>query len=763
MAQSLNILFIFTSTIISFTLSSSSDDYRAYIVHMDKSMIPSPFSNHHNWYTSLLSSLSDEVPSMHLYTYNHVMDGFSAVLTKSQMAQLENMSGHLATFEDKLGQLHTTHTPKFLGLNKDVGLWPVSSFGEDMIIGMFDTGIWPESKSFHDEGMSEVPSRWRGACETKGFCNKKLIGARSFSQGMKHLNENISTTNDYNSPRDYRGHGTHTSSTAAGTHVPFASYFGYANGTATGIAPKARLAMYKVLFFNNSYEAAASDTLAGMDQAIEDGVDLMSLSLGFGDDTPFYNNPIAIGAFASMQKGIFVSCSAGNSGPLAYTVHNGAPWITTVGAGTIDRHFAAYVTPGDRSYGTMIGKSVFPKNMLVENVGVYYGYGNKSKENCEVNSLSPKDVKGKYIFCEFDDDIFIRLYELATIRVAGVIFSTDLDKFLPPELFTFPLVILEPKIGKLLKRYIINTKNASISVKYGETLLGVKPAPQVADFSSRGPSRQSAWILKPDLLAPGVDILAAWAPNRETAQIEDDYLFSDFKLDSGTSMSCPHVVGIAALLKSTHPDWSPAAIRSAMMTTANILDNNKNIIVDLMTGVHATPLDYGSGHVNPNKAMDPGLVYDIQPHDYINYMCAMNYTQHEIKIISKKPEINCENASLDLNYPSFIVVLNNTKTIRCTFKRVLTNVGAPSCSYRAEVNTPPTGMSVVVKPSVIFFEGRYNVAKFEVIIDVDMSGARRADNEYVGNYGHLSWLEVNGTHVVRSPIISVIASHAKQL
>ncbi|XP_076924853.1 subtilisin-like protease SBT3 [Bidens hawaiensis] len=725
---------------------------------MDKSVKPSPFSDHHNWYTSLLSSLSDEVPATHLYTYNHVMDGFSAVLTKSQLKQLEQMPGHLATFEETLGQLHTTHTPKFLGLETHAGLWPVSDFGEDMIIGIFDTGIWPESESFHDEGMSGVPSRWRGACEAKSFCNKKLIGARSFSKGMKHRKENISTTDDYDSPRDFYGHGTHTSSTAAGSRVPFANYFGYANGTATGIAPKARLAMYKVLFSGNSYHAVATDTLAGMDQAIEDGVDLMSLSLAFLE-TPFYQNPIAIGAFAAMEKGIFVSCSAGNSGPHAYSIRNGAPWITTVGAGTVDRDFAAYVTPGDTNYGTLIGKSVFPKDLLVEKVHIYYGHGNRSKETCAYNSLDPKDVKGKYIFCEFDDEVSV--YELNATGAAGAIFSSDFGYFLQPDDFYLPFVVLEPKVGKLLKKYIINTKNAIISVKYGETLLGVKPAPQVAYFSSRGPSLRSPWILKPDLLAPGVDILAAWAPNRETAQIGDEYLFSDYKLDSGTSMASPHVVGVAALLKSTHRDWSPAAIRSAMMTTADILDNTENVIMDMITHKQGTPLDYGAGHVNPNKAMNPGLVYDIQPHDYINYLCALNYTQHKIQIISKKLETNCANATIDLNYPSFILVLNNTNTTRYEFGRVLTNVGTPSCSYRAEVYTPIIGMRVVVKPSMIFFEGRYSTSKFEVIVDVDINGSNPIEGRYFGNYGYLSWHEVNGSHVVRSPIVSAIAYAGK--
>ncbi|KAK9077178.1 hypothetical protein SSX86_005514 [Deinandra increscens subsp. villosa] len=759
MAQYTNLcfdFFIFTSIIISVAASSaSSDDYQAYIVVMDKSMMPSPFSNHHNWYTSILSSLSEEVPSKHLYTYNHVMDGFSAVLTKPQLNQLAKMPAHLATFEDKLGKRHTTHTPRFLGLKKHVGLWPVSGFGEDMIVGIFDTGVWPESESFHDKGMSEVPSRWRGTCEAENFCNKKLIGARSFSEGMKHRKEHINTTDDYDSPRDWDGHGTHTSSTAVGSRVQFADYFGYAKGTATGIAPKARLAMYKVIFLNNSDEAAASDTLAGMDQAIEDGVDLMSLSLAF-DETPFFQNPVAIGAFAAMEKGIFVSCSAGNAGPHAYTLTNGAPWITTVGAGTIDRDFVAYVTPGDQTYGTLIGKSFFPENLLVERVPIYYGYGNKSKEACDYNSLDPKEVQGKYIFCDG-----LSIDELEASGAAGAIFSSDSGNSLLPKDFNFPCVVLEPKVGDLLKEYVINTKNASISVKYVETLLGVKPAPQVAGFSSRGPDRRSPWILKPDLLAPGVNILAAWAPNRKSAPIRDDYLLSDYRLVSGTSMASPHVVGIATLLKSTHRYWSPAAIRSAMMTTADILDNNMSLIMDMAVSEQATPLDYGAGHVNPNKAMDPGLVYDIQPQDYINYLCALNYTRNEIRIISKKSEVNCENATLDLNYPSFILVLNNTNTTSYTFQRVLTNVGTSNSSYRAQVNTPPTGMNVTVKPELIFFEGKYSTAKFEVSVEVDISDAPPTYGGYFGNCGYLSWHEVNGTHVVRSPIVSAIASQGR--
>ena len=211
---------------------------------------------------------------------------------------------------------------------------------------------------------------------------------------MQQEKNYISKIDDYDSPRDYKGHGTHTSSTVAGSRVVGVDYFGYAKGTAIEIAPKARIAMYKVLFFDTSYTAAAIDVLAGMDQAIEDGVDVMSLSLSLGfSETPFDENPIAVGAFAALKKGIFVSCSAGNNGPHVYTILNGAPWITTVGAGTIDRDFAAHVTLGDGDL-TVTGKSAYPENLFVSGVPIYFGHGNRTKEICHFYSLDPEEVDG---------------------------------------------------------------------------------------------------------------------------------------------------------------------------------------------------------------------------------------------------------------------------------------------------------------------------------------------------------------------------------
>ncbi|OMO63217.1 hypothetical protein COLO4_32640 [Corchorus olitorius] len=736
---------------------------RTYIIHMDKSAMPAAFSSHHDWHTSTLSSLSspDGISPLHLYTYNHVMDGFSAVLSESHLDQLHELPGHLATYPETFGHLHTTHTPTFLGLKKHTGLWPAAGFGDDMIIGVIDTGIWPESESFDDKGMPPVPERWRGACESgtefnSSYCNRKLIGARFFSKGMQQAGINISTTDDYNSPRDFMGHGSHTSSTAAGSRVEGVDYFGYAKGTAIGIAPKARIAMYKAIFFNGTFTSAATDVLAGMDQAIEDGVDVMSLSLGF-HETSFDLNPIAVGAFAALKKGIFVSCSAGNSGPHAYTIDNGAPWITTVGAGTIDRDFAAHVTLG---YGdlTVTGKSAYPENLFVSELPLYFGHGNRTKELCYAYSLDPKEVAGKYIFCDFDpSNQNDPTYEMDRTGAEGVIFCSNYGLFYEPTQFNKPFVILNPTDGELIKNYIMKSKNVTVSIRFQTTLLGTKPAPQVASFSSRGPDIRSPWILKPDVLAPGVDILAAWVPNRGFAPIgEDDYLLTDYAIISGTSMSCPHTAGVATLLKAAHRDWSSAAIRSAMMTTAYVTDNTNGRIIDMTTGVAGTPLDFGAGHINPNKALDPGLVYDIGIQDYIDYLCGLNYTTTQIRTITGTSKFTCDNAKLDLNYPSFIVILNNTNTTSITFQRELTNVADGSSVYRAVVNAP-SGLKAVVQPATIIFAGKHSNARFQLTVDVDVGVASIPQSDYFGNYGFLSWYEVNGKHEVRSPIVSAFA------
>ncbi|KAK3420579.1 hypothetical protein EUGRSUZ_G01428 [Eucalyptus grandis] len=656
-------LFLLISTIV----SASAKNYRKpYIIYMDESALPTSFSRHHDWYTSLLSSLSsspDEIDPTHLYTYNHALNGFSAMLSQSQLKKLEQVPGHVASYPDTFGNAHTTYTPKFLGLNRQTGLWPRAEFGDGMIVGMKQHGL------------------------------------------------NISTTDDYDSPRDSFGHGTHTSSTAA-----------------TGMAPAARLAMYKVLFLTDTYDSAATDTLAGMDQAIADGVDILSLSLGF-DETSFDLNPIAVGAFAAMERGIFVACSAGNDGPRGYTMRNGAPWLTTVGAGTVSRDFAANIVLGNGTL-TVRGKSIFPEDLLISRVPLYFGRGNRSKEICNGYSLDPKDVAGKIVFCDFvSEDYEVNTHEITQAGAAGAIFSIGPGALRIPENFTIPFVAVVPEDGDRIKDYLLKSENPTVSIKFLITIFGTKPAPQVASFSSRGPY--------------------------QIAQIGESYLLGDYKLESGTSMSAPHVAGVAELLKSAHPDWSPAAIRSAMMTTAYILDNTNEPIIDMTTQASGTPLDFGAGHIDPEKASDPGLIYDIEPEDYVNFLCGMNYSANQIKIISGRSNFSCASATLDINYPSFMVILNKTNTTSVTFKRVLTNVADGPASYQATVTTP-SSMKATAKPSELWFTSKYDRAEFNLTVEISLEGSIPRRN-YIGNYGYISWKEINGTRVVRSPIVSAYA------
>ncbi|XBI92327.1 hypothetical protein VPH35_029417 [Triticum aestivum] len=745
-------------------------DRRPYIVQMDVSAMPTPFTTHEGWYTSVLSSLSgrdEEAAPEHLYTYAHAMHSFSAVLTPRQLAEIQGMEGHVTAFPETYARLHTTRTPEFLGLTGGGagagGVWPASKYGEDVIVGIVDTGVWPESESFSDAGMTTkaVPARWKGACEAgKAFkasmCNGKLIGARSFSKALKQRGLAIAP-DDYDSARDYYGHGSHTSSTAAGSAVKGASYFGYANGTATGIAPMARLAMYKAVFSGDTLESASSDVLAAMDRAIADGVDVMSLSLGF-PETSYDTNVIAIGAFAAMQKGIFVTCSAGNDGSDGYTIMNGAPWITTVGASTIDREFTATVTLGSGSGGKRIhGKSVYPEHTAIADADLYYGHGNKSKQKCDYSSLSRKEVSGKYVFCTTGESLREQMDEVQGAGGRGLIAASNMKEFLQPTDYVMPLVLVTPSDGAAIQKFVTATKAPKVSIRFVGTELGVKPAPAVAYFSSRGPTQMSPAILKPDIVAPGVDILAAWVPNKEIMDIGKQKLYAKYMLVSGTSMASPHVAGVVALLRSAHPDWSPAAIRSAMMTTAYVKDNANNVIVSMPNRSPGTPLDYGSGHVSPNQATDPGLVYDATADDYVNFLCGLRYSSRQIAAVTGRRNASCATgANLDLNYPSFMVILNHTTSATRTFKRVLTNVAGSAAKYSVSV-TAPAGMKVTVTPSALSFGGKGSKEGFSVTVQVNQVKRAGDDYSYIGNHGFLTWNEVGGKHAVRSPIVSAFA------
>ncbi|KAF7848918.1 hypothetical protein BT93_L1443 [Corymbia citriodora subsp. variegata] len=723
---------------------------KTYIVQMREQSIPVTFKTSRDWYSANLQSLTSGTADL-LYVYSDAFHGYATSLEPHQAEALRSSDAVLGVYEDVMYHLHTTRTPHFLKVEDEFGLWPGTgnhSTGADqpfpeVIIGLLDTGVWPESKSFDDSGYPEVPAQWKGQCVSgpdfaPSLCNKKLIGAYFFAKGyIEALGGNMT---EVQTPRDHEGHGTHTASTAAGSPVANASLFGHARGVAHGMAPHARVATYKVCWEQG---CVSSDVLAAMDQAIRDGVDMISMSLG-GRDGLYYKTVIAIGAFSAMEKGIFVSASAGNSGPFPETISNGAPWIMTVGASTLDRNFPAYALLGNKMRFT--GASLCGGSMGNELVGLVYNPGNRSSF-CLEASLDPSVVRGKVVLC---DGLGLRAEKSAVVRDAGgvgVIIVNTLEyrgEEVPATCHLIPTVHVGVKAGKLIKQYVETDPNPTAQVTMGAVEVNVRPAPVVGSFSSRGPYCPSWQILKPDVIAPGINILASWPDDVSPSGLPNDERRVQFNIITGTSMSCPHVSGVAALLKAAHPKWSISAIKSALMTTAYVHDNTWKPITNGADGTPSSPWALGAGHIDPRKALSPGLVYDLTADDYIAFVCSLNYTLRQVQSIVRQTNVTCSKKLSDpgqLNYPSFSVVFGpNKKVVRYT--REVTNVGEAKSVYRVAVEAPST-VAVGVRPRRLVFGMVGEKQRYSATFV-----ARNRTDAAQG--GSITWM--NWQHCVRSPV-----------
>ncbi|XP_060211079.1 subtilisin-like protease [Lycium barbarum] len=667
------------------------------------------------------------MPSRIIHSYHHVAVGFAAKLSAEEVKAMKKKDGFVSARVEKILALHTTHTPNFLGLYQNYGFWQESNYGEGMIIGVLDTGITPGHPSFSDDNMPPPPAKWKGKCEFTGnvTCNKKLIGARNFVGGSS------------DPPIDLDGHGTHTSSTAAGNFVDDANVFGNANGTAAGMAPLAHIAMYKVC----TEGCSDVDILAGLDAAIDDGVDVLSLSIG-GYSAPFYEDNIATGAFAAMQKGIFVSASAGNDGPLNSTLSNEAPWILTVGASTHDRKIIATAVLGNgQEYDgeSAFQPADFPHTLLPL---VYPGLSDQEAALCSSGSLNNTNVKGKVVVCDRGGGV-ARLEKSQTVKDAGgaamILVNLEIDgdgTFADPHVI--PATHVSYTDGKKIKVYINSTSTPSAGILFKGTRIGFKISPSVSSFSSRGPNLASPGIVKPDIVGPGVNILAAWPVSVENKTSTD----LTFNIISGTSMSCPHLSGIAALLKSAHRDWSPAAIKSAIMTTADQFNGQGKPILD-QRDLPADVFAIGAGHVNPSKASDPGLIYDIKVENYIQYLCGLGYKEKDIGLLVQhtvKCSLQSSISEAELNYPSFSIILGPETQ---NYTRTVTNVGDASSTYAAYI-TQIQGVDIVVEPATLVF----TQVNQQVTYSVSFTQTDEITDRFV--QGAISW--ISNKYVVRSPI-----------
>ncbi|XP_010464171.1 PREDICTED: subtilisin-like protease SBT1.7 [Camelina sativa] len=731
-------------------VSSSSSEHGTYIVHMAQSQMPSSFDLHSNWYDSSLRSISDSAEL--LYTYENAIHGFATRLTQDEADSLMAQPGVLSVLPEHRYELHTTRTPLFLGLDDhNADLFPQTGASTDVVVGVLDTGVWPESKSYSDEGFGPVPSTWKGGCETgtnftASHCNRKLIGARFFARGYESTMGPIDESKESRSPRDDDGHGTHTSSTAAGSVVEGASLLGYASGTARGMAPHARVAVYKVCWLGGCF---SSDILAAIDKAIADNVNVLSMSLG-GGTSEYYRDGVAIGAFAAMERGILVSCSAGNAGPSSFSLSNVAPWITTVGAGTLDRDFPALAILGNGKNFT--GVSLFKGEALPDKLLPFIYAGNASNATngnlCMTGTLIPEKVKGKIVMC--DRGINARVQKGDVVKAAGgvgmILANTAANgEELVADAHLLPATTVGEKAGDLIRHYVTTDPHPTATISILGTVVGVKPSPVVAAFSSRGPNSITPNILKPDLIAPGVNILAAWTGAAGPTGLASDSRRVEFNIISGTSMSCPHVSGLAALLKAVHPEWSPAAIRSALMTTAYKTYKDGKPLLDIATGKPSTPFEHGAGHVSPATATNPGLIYDLTTEDYLGFLCALNYTSSQIRSVSRR-NYTCDPSKsysvADLNYPSFAVNVEEAGAYKYT--RTVTSVGGAG-TYSVKLTSETTAVKISVEPAVLNFKAANEKQSYTVTFTVDSSKASGSNS-----FGTIEWSD--GKHVVGSPV-----------
>lgn len=587
---------------------------------------------------------------------------------------------------------------------------------------------------------------------------RKIIGARYYIKGYQHYyGSSPNRSEDYLSPRDRDGHGTHTASTVGGRRVHNVSAIGgFARGMASGGAPLVRLAIYKVCWpapgktKEDENTCADADMLAAIDDAVGDGVDVLSLSIGTASPVPFNQDGISLGALHAVKRNVVVSCSAGNSGPNPSTLSNPAPWIITVGASSIDRAFMASLElgNGNKIQGQTITPYIMEKKMfpLVHAAQVINAnVAQNVSDQCLPGSLSPEKAKGKIVMCFRGNGT--RVGKGGEVKRAGGIgFVLANSKANGEELSVDAHLLPATAVGytnalKILE-YINSTKSPIAYILPAKTVLHTVRAPVMAAFSSRGPNIIHPDIIKPDITAPGINILAAWSEGSSPTKLAIDHRVVKYNVISGTSMSCPHIGGSAALLKAIHPTWSSAAIRSALMTTAGLLDNTGRAITDA-SGVEANPFQFGSGHFRPAKAADPGLVYDATYEDYVLFLCASGFknVDRTFKCPNNPPSTN------NLNYPSLAIPkLNDTVVV----KRTVTNVGSSKSVYFASVK-PPRGILVEISPPVLNFNKLGEKKSFTITVKQE---SKRADDTEKGKYlfGLYAWSDADGVYNVRSPI-----------
>ncbi len=684
--------------------------------------------------------------------YTVAINAFSAELTSEQAAGLAANRDVAAVTPDEL--LHITAEPStaFLGLEGDGGVWAsvggAEQAGAGIVLGVLDTGIAPENPAFAGAplGTTGGADPWlngdvttftkadggtfTGACETgeqftADDCSTKVIGARYYVDGFgtENLGDASTGPGEFVSPRDGDGHGSHTASTAAGNLATPAAVGGIDFGAISGVAPGAKIAAYKVCWSGpdptvlTDDGCTTTDILAGINQAVIDGVDVINYSIGGGAAQTTYS-ATDDAFFGAAAAGIFVSASAGNDGPGASTLDNASPWITTVAASTIPS-YEATVTLGDGQ--AFAGASITVDmddtaepltGALVNSTAV--ALPDTDSALCAPGSLDPELVEpDTIIVCERGVyDRVAKSAEVARVGGIGMVLVNVTPGSIDTDFHSVPTVHLDAVFHDAVVAYAA-TEGATATFTTGNSTGIEPPTPQVAGFSSRGPVlADGSDVLKPDITAPGVSILAA-GPNQEGGEPTFEFL-------SGTSMAAPHIAGLALLYLGVSPNATPSEVKSAMMTSAyNTLDSAGNAVTD--------PFVQGAGHVDPTKFLSPGLLYLNGPQDWVAYLQGIGY---DFGVDPIDPS--------NLNLASIAV---GSLTAPETVTRTVTSTEAGT--FEASVEGL-AGIDVTVEPSTLTFGAAgesqsYTVtfSRTDAPLDAFATGA-------------ISW--ASGDTIVRSPV-----------
>ncbi|WCJ34299.1 Subtilisin-like serine-protease S [Euphorbia peplus] len=737
--------------------------YIVYMGHLNNLDSEAIINFNHEIIASITSSTVEQAMTKVVHHYHKSLRGFSAMLSPEEADKIRSLHSVVSVFESPLYELQTTRSYDFLLEHIDnknyEGIFEKHRDNPEhkIIIGHLDGGIWPESSSFDDNGFEAHPKAFGGDCYQYQYynryysqivgdipCNKKIIGTRFYWWGYNHSGGNFDGT--YFSARDDHGHGTHTISTASGVDVSFLDFQG--NPTVIkGGAPKSYIASYKVCW-NNFCDG--SDVFKAYDDAIYDGVDLITLSLGPTQVPPnYFEDPFALASYHAFSNGILTVAAAGNQGDLGpYHIGHTAPWVFTVAATSTDRDLSSDVILGNGVVLKGHGHNTYD---FRDKQVVWANGALREASDCSMRSLDRNHVKGKIVVCKYDNMETRAIRDVLSANGIGIIFADFIEGGRMAFYEPLPYSMICPSDYQILRNYInSNKRRATASILSTKIKIHSKPAPQMAYFSSRGPSSISPDIIKPDIAAPGMSILAAFPSSLPNPFVMNPVPITngDRKYHtymSGTSMACPHVTGIAAVLKGIHANWPPSWIKSALMTTATWNDNTNQTIRSGQS--HANPFDMGSGLVVPGRVFSPGLVYDMTLDDVNNFVCNqakiynydLDYVRHLFGIQGCYNNI----PPFNLNYPS-IALYKFRGNVKVTRRLTLATLEGPLV-YKPVIDMPES-VRVEVSPDVLDFT-RDQVWEYCVTFE--------NVNANSNVYGSITWTDGHG-HDVKTPIALII-------